>query len=367
MYKTLCFHPNDEQIYWFTVDLEIRHFRLVRAIAGAGSLTAAGVVLHLTQSALSHQLSDIESRLGTPLFLRVGKRMVLTPAGERVLESAGEVLTAIETTEKAVRSLCGTARGLLRIATECYTCYHWLPALITRYRNTHPHVDLRIEPSATSDPIAHLVDGRLDVAIVSDPVKDRRVVTRRLFDDEMVAIMEPRHPLASRPFVVARDFATETLVAYSPMERSTFCQRYLAASRVAPASFQYIQLTEAVIELVKAGLGVSVLARWAVAPAVAAGTIRAVPIRPAYRRTWSAASLKDMTRVPHVREFVELVAGHPPFREPAPQRAARQPRRNQTTTRTLPFTIAPSRGAQASSVPRPSRARARRSRGSQRV
>jgi DNA-binding transcriptional LysR family regulator len=138
--------------------------------------------------------------------------------------------------------------------------------------------------------------------------------------------------LASRPFVVARDFGTETLLAYSPKEESTFYQRYLVPAGVAPARFQQMQLTEAVIELVKAGLGVSVLARWAVAPALAAGTIRGVPVRPAYRRTWSAATLKDVARVPHVREFVEVVAAHPPFAQrpagrsaPARQRVPQAP------------------------------------------
>src|ERR671921_2028004 len=99
------------------MDLEIRHLKLVRAVAAAGTLTGAGAVLHLTQSALSHQLRDIEARLGTPLFLRVGKRMVLTPAGERVLRSADDVLAAIERTEEAIRTLAGAERGLLRITT----------------------------------------------------------------------------------------------------------------------------------------------------------------------------------------------------------------------------------------------------------
>src|SRR5215813_8959956 len=78
------------------MDLEVRHLRLVKEVSGAGSLTRAGASLHLTQSALSHQLRDIESRLGTPLFLRVGKRMMLTPAGERLLASARDVLARLE-------------------------------------------------------------------------------------------------------------------------------------------------------------------------------------------------------------------------------------------------------------------------------
>ena len=162
------------------MDLEVRHLKLVREVSAAGSLTRAGAALHLTQSALSHQLRDIESRLGAPLFLRVGKRMVLTPAGERVLQSAEEVLATIERTEDAIRHLSGGAkRGLLRLTTECYTCYHWLPALLKRYRAAHPQVDIRIDGAATADPIAHLLDGRLDVAIVSDPVRDRRMSRRR--------------------------------------------------------------------------------------------------------------------------------------------------------------------------------------------
>ena len=129
------------------MDLEVRHLKLVREVSAAGNLTRAGAALHLTQSALSHQLRDIESRLATPLFLRVGKRMALTAAGERVLQSADEILAAIEPTEDAVRLLAGADRGLLRVSTECYTCYHWLPPLLKRYRKSHPQVDVRIDPA----------------------------------------------------------------------------------------------------------------------------------------------------------------------------------------------------------------------------
>ncbi len=85
-----------------------------------------------------------------------------------------------------------------------------------------------------------------------------------------------------------------------------------------------MQITEAIIELVKAGMGVAVLAWWAVEPAVRSGALRAVPVtRRGYRRTWSAATLKDMARVPHVREFIDLLAERPPFRQCAPVRTTR--------------------------------------------
>ena len=109
------------------MDVEVRHLRLVAAIADSGSLTRAGDRLHLTQSALSHQLRDIESRLGAALFLRVGKRLVLTPAGERLLASARDVLDRLQQTELEIRELGKERGGVLRLTTECYTCYHWLP------------------------------------------------------------------------------------------------------------------------------------------------------------------------------------------------------------------------------------------------
>jgi LysR family transcriptional regulator for metE and metH len=296
------------------MDLEVRHLKLVQSVNTHGSLTRAGAELHLTQSALSHQLRDIELRLGSALFLRVGKRMVLTPAGEQLLRSAVEVLATIERTEEAIRRLAVVGGGVLRISTECYTCYHWLPSLLKEYRRAHARVEVQVVAEATQHPLPYLLDGRLDLAIVSDPVRDRRLVARRLFDTEMVVIVAPRHPLATRPYVRVEDFAQETLLIYPPKEESSIYQEVLVPAGIKPAELQQIQLTEAIIELVKAGLGIAVLARWAVAPYVKAGALRAVPLtRRGYRRTWSAATLKDMARVPYVRDFIDLVARHPPL------------------------------------------------------
>ena len=122
------------------MDLEVRHLQLVAAVAAVGSLTRAGDQLHLTQSALSHQLRDVESRLGAALFLRVGKRLVLTPAGDRLLSSATDILERLRQTEHDIREMGRDHAGTLRITTECYTCYHWLPPVLLRYRRRFPRV-----------------------------------------------------------------------------------------------------------------------------------------------------------------------------------------------------------------------------------
>ena len=134
------------------MDLEVRHLKLVRAVAACGGLTCAGRALHVTQSALSHQLRDVESRLGTAIFLRVGKRMVLTAAGTRLLHSADEVLDALQRTEDAIRRLAGEERGVLRFSTDGYTSYHWLPPVLREYARAYPDVDLQIAAGA-GDPV----------------------------------------------------------------------------------------------------------------------------------------------------------------------------------------------------------------------
>src|SRR6188768_3050571 len=133
--------------------LDVRHLELVRAVAGAGGLSRATSVLHLTESALSRQLTALEEALGARLFLRTGRRMLLTPAGERLLQSAGGVLETLRRTEEEIRRLSADGAGLLRLATECYTCYHWLPALLSDFSARHPRVELRILAEATRHPL----------------------------------------------------------------------------------------------------------------------------------------------------------------------------------------------------------------------
>jgi len=308
--------------YHHAMDLEVRHLRLVSAVADVGSLTRAGERLHLTQSALSHQLRDIESRLGAALFLRVGKRLVLTPAGERLLASARDVLDRLDRTEREIREMGREHAGLLRLTTECYTCYHWLPALLTRYRKRFPRVEVRIDVEATRRPIEVLLAGRIDVALVSSPVRDRRLVVMPVFDDELVVIASPSHAFARRTHVRPADMHGETLLVYPPREESSALNDVLLPAGAVPARVEEVMLTEAITELVKAGLGVSIIARWAVRPLVASGALvaRRFTTRGIHRR-WSAAMPKDLAKADFVREFIDLLAKNAPSQSDTARRA----------------------------------------------
>jgi LysR family transcriptional regulator for metE and metH len=293
--------------------LEIRHLRLVAAIAERGSLTNAGRLLNLTQSALSHQLLDLERRVGAPLFHRMGRRMVATAAGARLLATAKPMLAELSTAESDLQRLADGTEAVLRLSTECYTCYHWLPAVLAPFGERFPHVEVRIVAEATHRPLEALLDGRVDLAVVHDEPDDDRVATVPIFDDELVVIVPPAHRLASRPFVRAEDLADEHLIVYTlPRGENSIFRKVLDPAGVAPRRVTEIALTEAIIEMVKAGVGISALARWAVAPHVDAGTLRAVPLGEAgFRRTWSAVMLRAEAHRPHLREFAALLAGGP--------------------------------------------------------
>jgi LysR family transcriptional regulator, regulator for metE and metH len=304
--------------------LEIRHLQLMSAVADVGSLTRAGDRLHLTQSALSHQLRDIESRLGAALFLRVGKRLVLTPAGERLLGSAREILDRLQQTEHDIRQMAQERARVLRITTECYTCYHWLPPLLTDYRRRFPGVEVRIDVEATRHPIEMLLAGKIDVALMSTTVRDRRLKVIPIFEDELVVIASAAHPFAKRTHVKVAEMKGQTLFIYPPKEESRVLNEVLLPAGAVPARVEEVQLTEAIIELVKAGLGVSVIARWAVEPALESGTLVARPLTArGLRRQWSAVMPKDLANADFVREFIDLLVRNAPGRQ-SPRLAVRR-------------------------------------------
>src|SRR3954470_4723773 len=150
------------------MDLDLRHLRMVIAVAGSGSVTQAARDLHLTQSAISHQLCVIEARLGTPLFFRLGKRMVATAAGSRVLDTARRVIDDISAAEEDVRRYGAGQSSVIRVCAQCNTGYHWLPPLLAAFRKKHPTVEVSLALECTVRPVEALLEGRLDLAIVTE-------------------------------------------------------------------------------------------------------------------------------------------------------------------------------------------------------
>ncbi|MBI3792319.1 MAG: LysR family transcriptional regulator [Gemmatimonadetes bacterium] len=300
--------------------LETRHLQLVAAIAQHGTMTRSARDLNLSQSALSHMLGNLERRLGTPLFRRLGKRMTLTVAGERVLLAAQRTLEELRAAEDDLTNVVRGEVDRLKIATECYTTYHWLPRVMHDFERTHAGVELRIVAEATSDPLAALAEGSVDVAIMMNRHAGRHLRAWPLFRDELVVVTAPDHPFAERGHVELGDLCGEHLLVYSSLSAgSSFLGQLLREAGLAPRRVSQIMLTEATLELVAGGVGVSVLARWAVQPAIATG--RVVPVkltRAGVHRQWFAVALRHARPRAAVRALVDMLATGPSVLEIVP-------------------------------------------------
>ena len=272
--------------------LELRHLRLVWAVAEEHGLTPASERLHLTPSALSHQLRQVESLVGAPLFRRERKAMRLTGAGEIVFELATRALSAVADVEDRLARLRDGAAGTVRVSTHCYTGYHWLPAVMRAFRADHPEADVRIVGEATTRPIEALLEREIDVAITTEVPTSSLLRTRPVLSDEIVLLVPPSHRLAGRARIEARDVADEHLILYaSTPDQSAFCVDVLRPAGIRPRRYTSIQLTEGILEMVKAGLGVTALAEWSARPEVERGNLRAIRIgRRGFKRTWNAVT-----------------------------------------------------------------------------
>lgn len=294
--------------------LDSRHLRLVAEIARHESVTRAADRLHVTQSAVSHQLRELEDKLGTPIFVRAGRRMLPTPAGRLLIDAAGPVLDSLDRVEARVSQLARNVVGELRLSAQCHTGYHWLPPLVTQLREKYPDFEVRIAPEHTLNPLAALLDARIDLAIMNADSDDHRLRYHALFDDEHVVVVAPAHPLAGRPFVAPADLATEQLFLYSrSIEESFTVQKVLRPAGVQASRVTYLQLTEGILEMVKAGMGISVLPKWSIANAIATGDVVALRItRTGVFRRWFAATLDGVPLTPFMKDFIRLLSKQGP-------------------------------------------------------
>lgn len=244
--------------------IEVRHLRSLIAISDAGKLAAAAERVHLSQSALSHQIKVIEQFYGLSLFERTRLGLRFTQAGERLLMLARQVVADISTAERDLARLKGDTRGELRIVLECHTCFDWLMPVMDEFRHRWPEVEVDLVAGFHADPVALLGDGRADLVIGSRPAKIRGLHVAPLFRFEILAVIANEHRLRSKRRIEASDLANETLITYPvPEQRIDLIREVLE-----PAGIQLprrtAELTVAVLQLVASRRGVAALPNWGV-------------------------------------------------------------------------------------------------------
>ncbi|MEM1363554.1 MAG: LysR family transcriptional regulator [Pseudomonadota bacterium] len=245
--------------------LEFRHLKTVKAIHEAGGLARAADLLHITQSALSHQIKGLEQQAGVELFIRRSKPLKLSPAGLKLLRLADKILPEVAALEEEFRSVRAGKSGRLHIAIECHACFEWLFPVLEHFRKAWPDVDVDIRPGLSFDALPALQKEEVDLVVSSDPEEIDDVTFSPLFDYEPVFVASSANPLAEKTFVVAEDFRDQMLITY-PVERSrldVFSQLLIPAG-VEPRALRQVELTAVILLLVASDRGVAVLPDWVV-------------------------------------------------------------------------------------------------------
>ncbi|MCJ8169016.1 transcriptional regulator MetR [Atopomonas sediminilitoris] len=286
--------------------LEIRHLRTLHALRETDSLVEAAERLHLTQSALSHQIKDLEEKVGQSLFVRKTKPVRFTSAGLRLLRLSDELLPLLRSAERDLSRLAGGTAGRLHMAIECHSCFQWLMPTIDQFRDTWPEVELDLASGFAFAPLPALARGDLDLVVTSDPQELPGITYVPLFTYEALLAVANQHPLARKSHIEPSDLQSETLISY-PVERERLdiFKHFLEPAEMEPAAVRTAELTVMMLQLVASGRGVSCLPNWALAEYSERGyiTTRKLGSQGLFA-TLYAGLREDMLDAPFMRDFL---------------------------------------------------------------
>ena len=288
--------------------LELRHLRSLIAIADSGKLVAAAERVHLSQSALSHQIRDIEAHYEVSLFERTKQGLRFTAAGERLLALGRETIAAVSAAERDLVRLKGDTRGELRIVLECHTCFDWLMPVMDEFRRRWPEVEVDLVAGFHADPLRLLSDGKADVVIGSKPATRRNLHIAPLFRFEILVVMANEHRLRNKRRVVSDDLRDETLITYPVPEARIDLIREVLEPAGIKLERRTAELTIAIMQLVASRRGIAALPNWGVKNYVDHDYVLAK--RVSTQGLWSelyAVAAKGFASRPYFDDFVTIV------------------------------------------------------------
>ncbi|MFA0005021.1 LysR substrate-binding domain-containing protein [Vibrio splendidus] len=270
--------------------IELKHLRTLTTLRDSGSLTATATSLHLTQSALSHQLKDLEARIGGQLFLRKTRPVKFTSEGEILLKLADEIQPKIAKAENELASLKEDVNGRLHMAIECHSCFQWLMPALKEYQVAWPSVTLDFSSGFGFEPLPALMAGELDLVITSDIQPRSEVHYEPLFDFEMRLITAINSPLAEKPSIEPQDLSDITMLSYPVQkQRLDVVKHFLQPAGVEPKKWKQADNTLMLVQMVSAGLGVAALPNWAISEFSRQGLIASKPLGKGLSRRLFAA------------------------------------------------------------------------------
>jgi DNA-binding transcriptional LysR family regulator len=268
--------------------LDSRQLRAFATLARTGSFTLAARELYLSQSAISHSMKALEGDVGCRLLDRVGKKVLLTQAGEQLLQHTEKILMEMGNARTSLHQLGKWGRSRLRIGASTTACQYILPAVLREFKESFPQCIISIEPGDSIEAIQLLRDNRIDLALTLEPKNEDQLEFHHLFTDELEFLMAPLHPWAIEGKVIRSDIPRQNYVLYNKASYTfRLVAEYFREEDMVLNTVIELGSMEAIKELVKLGLGVSILAPWIAQEELLNKSLVALPLgKRKLKRNW---------------------------------------------------------------------------------
>jgi DNA-binding transcriptional LysR family regulator len=255
--------------------MDIRQLKAFVAIAESGTFTAGAARVHVTQAAISMQIRQLETETHAQLFIRAPRRVILTEAGEKLLERAYTILREHNAALEELAALTGAHRGRLRIGSaSALVSADPLPNVLRELRQKHAGVETSVVSGTSESLVKQVLAGELDAAFVSLPVEARGVQTELLNEDYLVAIASPRHALAKQKIVSAYALAGEKLIlGESGGNTRRLIDQFFSQAGVTLKVTMELSRLAAIKRMVEEDMGVGIVPLQSVQDEVAKGTL----------------------------------------------------------------------------------------------
>lgn len=254
--------------------MDLRQLEIVKTIAETGSFTAAGQKLRVSQSAISRQVLLLEEELREPVFLRIGRRIRITPAGDALLRLSQRIFDDIKETRSGISDKQQTLSGTIRLVGGMTVCLYVFPELLKEYRRVHPGMEVKVTTGATPRLVKKLRAGTADLGLLTLPIEEPDMVALPVLHEELLLVTDPSHPLAKRRRIVPQDLVRQPFVLFEQGSNSRrVIDAFFVKEQIQPRIVTGTENVEIIKAMVRIGLGITIIPYQAVDREVRSGQL----------------------------------------------------------------------------------------------
>jgi DNA-binding transcriptional LysR family regulator len=254
--------------------MDLRQLEIVQAVAATGSFTGAGRKLNVSQSAISRQILLLEEEMNETIFLRIGRRIRITPAGDALVRLSHRVFGDIKETVTLIGESQRLLSGTLRLAGGMTVCMYVFPTLLQEYRRYHSAIEIKLITGTSQRLLQELRTGAADVGFITLPVNEPELVTLPAMEEEMLLVTHPSHPLSKKKRIVPQDLLQQPFVLFEAVSNSRrVVDAFFVKEQIEPRIVMETENVEILKALVRSEMGITIIPYQAVAREVRSGQL----------------------------------------------------------------------------------------------